>query len=188
MSVSVVALGGEPATGKSTVLQRALRHAGPCVPFEWGLVKGQLYEEDGLAVLGRYDPERERQGTDALAMNVIDDAENFIAEASANDSTPFDTVAFEGDRLWAARFFDTVRSLPHATLDAWLLVASPEALNHRHEQRGDEQSETWLRGRRTKYEAYRQVGDVAVLENETHADLERNVATIAGALGLTADE
>lgn len=180
----VIGIGGEPATGKSTLMKHVLRRCGTFEPFDWGLLEGQLYHEEQLAVLGRYGQD-EREGTDTLSMAVTDDAEDFLDHAARNpQDRPFHTVLYEGDRLWSDRFVEHVQSLPGTRFRGYILDAPVEDLEIRHEQRGDDQDETWLKGRRTKYEGWMDREFTHVLHNEDPADLDANARTVAQNAGL----
>jgi len=180
----VIGVGGEPATGKSTLMKHVLRWAGAFEVFNWGLLAGQLYHDEKLAVLGRYG-EDEREGTDTLSMAVTDDVEDFLNHAARNPfDRPFNTVLYEGDRLWSDRFVNHVQTLPNTRFRGYVLDAPEEDLNKRHDARGDDQDETWLKGRRTKYEGWMDRDFIHVLHNEDPDDLDANAATIARNAGL----
>lgn len=182
--LTVIAIGGEPATGKSTLVKQVLRFAGPATLFDWGLLKGQLHDETGLAVLGQYKGE-DFDGTDTLSMAVIDDAEDFVRSAAdpGDDDGP-DTIIFEGDRLFNDRFLSFCDDHPKVRLHAFVLTVPEDVLEARHHHRGDDQSESWLSGRSTKYERYAKLEWTDTLDNSTPEDLDANAETIAAVAGL----
>lgn len=181
-ALDVVAIGGEPATGKSTLVTQLLRYAGPCTLFDWGLLKGQLHDDHNVAVLGQYRGE-DFGGTDTLSMAVIDDAEDFTEKATAPDSG-IDAIVFEGDRLYNDRFLSHVRDHPEMRLHAYVLTVPDDILTHRHDDRGDTQSATWLKGRQTKYDRYAAEPYTDARPNATPAEMDAIRAEIASLLGL----
>lgn len=176
--MNVIAIGGEPATGKSTLVQHLLQPYTTAVPFEWGLLGGLKYDA-GLFLLGRYEG-GDFGGTDRLPMNVIDDAEEFIEEAAKYDTYTDWAVLFEGDRLFNDRFLDFCAE--HADLHAYILTAPPDVLEARHDAREDDQSESWLKGRRTKYANLAERDDVTTLPHETVEDTADALATLQPAM------
>lgn len=184
MTLTVVAIGGEPATGKSTLVRGVLRFAGDATPFEWGLLKGSLYEDDGLAVFGTYGGE-DFDGTDQLSMQVIEDAESFVDEAADPDiDAPTDTILFEGDRLFTDRFLDHCRTHDNVELHAYVLQVTEEELERRHHLRDDDQGGSWLEGRKTKYDRLGDKEWTGRLPNEDADMLEHNAERIAVTAGL----
>lgn len=150
--MNVVAIGGVPAVGKSTLVKRLLSLFVGYTPFEYGRLKGRLYDAERLFVLGEYDADS-FGGTDRLAMDVQPDAEAFIAEAANSEEFHRATVLFEGDRLFNGSFLETLAKTAGVRTDAYILTADESKLAARHEQRGDGQSESWLRGKRTEIES-----------------------------------
>lgn len=96
---------------------------------------------NGLAQLGK---SRDAfGGTDALAMNVQPAVVKWLAEAS------YPIVLGEGDRLGNGKFFKAVMGLGIG-LQVWYLDTPSYVASQRRDERGSSQSETWLKGRRTK--------------------------------------
>lgn len=135
---------GEPGAGKSSVM-RALtdvwsfrtRHDKPFAHVRYR-------DEDNRTVAAQLGAEdRKFPGTDRLSMSVQPRAIEWLQGA------PAPVVLGEGDRLASQGFFEALE----ATTDAWALFAIevPEDLAaERRGERGSEQSEAWLKGRRTK--------------------------------------
>lgn len=176
MTVHVHAIGGAPATGKSTLVQRTLAHYGAFKRFDWGTCKGRIYDDTPLIVLGRYGPDRDFGGTDALAMNAIVDTKDFLDSAAESDEHENHTVLLEGDRLFNESFLDYCDDHWSIDLTAWCLTADETALEARHVERGDDQSDSWLEGRKTKYENLRAIEHLPIETrgNSGMAALEAN--------------
>lgn len=149
----IIGIGGEPATGKTTLFRELLNRLGPQQDFEFGLLEGHLFPEDEVIVLGTYDGEQ-HDGTDALAMTVITDTREFLELAAEHEEYASYTVLFEGDRLFNGSFIESVRAT-NSVEGAFVVLQAPvHVLDERHAARGtaDTQDDTWLQGRRTKYE------------------------------------
>ena len=98
--VRVIAMGGEPATGKTTLMFKLISMAD-----DWQIVKPQklldaMYSKKlNLYILGKYANDGNVfQGTDRLSMAVQPDALKFFEQLTfdADDVN----VIFEGDRLF----------------------------------------------------------------------------------------
>ena len=148
MSLYTVGIGGEPATGKTTLMRRVLRkledtHGHGGKGFRDGLLRGIRFNL--TYVLGIYD-EGTFAGTDRLSMAVQTDATTFLRQQSRVDASP--VVLFEGDRLFNHSFLTTCEDLGET---AWFNLTCPETvLTSRHARRQDTQTALWLKGRRTK--------------------------------------
>lgn len=165
----VAALIGEPATGKSTVAKSIISTLGPGFEITKGLLKRTVY--NNTHVLGLYPEGEKFGGTDRLSMAVQPYAEIFIKglKACGNDLS---TVFFEGDRLGNLKFLNFVKE--HARLRVFVLTADEELKKQRHIDRGDTQSETFLKGRKTKIENILKAFPYArVLENKNRTDMNR---------------
>ena len=100
--MKVVAIFGEPGSGKSTLMRRVL--------CELGFAKDTLKEDFKLVpyhkhenkyVLGKYEEGEVFAGTDRMSMAVQPEAIKFL------DTLPNDSVVFfEGDRLCTASFLE----------------------------------------------------------------------------------
>ena len=135
---------GVPGSGKSTLaaeLVRGRRRRVRTVPFAHTVYDG------GLVQLGR---ERAAfSGTDALSMSVQPKAQAALATGV------WQRVLGEGDRLANGSFFQAVRDIGYQ-LDVALLDVPEELAAERRAERGSDQSEQWLRGRRSKVEGLRE--------------------------------
>lgn len=180
----LVYITGEPATGKTTLARRVLnRKLGANIERRKTETFGVLrYATVGeIAVLGRYDADRERfGGTDALSMAVMPDAIRFLRELPAGLSTVF----AEGDRLASRKFFVAAVRAGY-DLRPYLLETERDELDARRRARGvDNQSATFLKGRRTKYRnlAEKMGADLRRRDCNTGNELEALATEIAGVL------
>lgn len=139
----IIAVGGRPGTGKTTLFREFIKQ------YEWDKVEPKkmlpcLYNKElDLYILGKYEEGELFAGTDKLGMNVQPIAEQFVKETSSN-------VLFEGDRLTNGKFYDHLLSLPDTEISFVILTTETEVLNKRYDERGSNQSETFLKGRETK--------------------------------------
>lgn len=179
----VIGLGGPPATGKSTAIKEFLRVADLVdpAPFEYGLLKGTVYDQRELILLGLYD-DGDFTGTDRLAMHVADDAKDFITAATDHDQYHDYTILYEGDRLFTGPFIHHCRTECGAA-NTWfpVLHADHDELDRRHNARDDDQSESWLDGRHTKYDNLTADYDLATVTHNDRADLEHLVERLCHA-------
>ena len=140
--MKVVAIGGEPGSGKSTLMKEILSK------FDWKeeytsfklvpyLSHGKYY------ILGKYENGEVFSGTDRMSMAVQPEAIKFLASLSEDS-----IVLFEGDRLFTASFLeDCVENY-----DCEIIYLETDRLirENRYKERGSNQNETWLQGRETK--------------------------------------
>lgn len=143
--MTFVAIGGCPATGKTTLMKAIIEQLSQPKPFTFGKLKGQMHEKEKLFILGLYGVGGTFEGTDRLSMAVQPDAVKFLPFAHKKGFR----VLFEGDRLFNLKFLKAAAEVyPTRVL---ILKADEDTLHGRHEQRGDTQSEKFLKGRKTKY-------------------------------------
>lgn len=144
----ILAIQGAPGTGKSTLLKSMLPLLGKYTLEERGLVKYMEFE--GAVVLGYYEEGQLFGGVDRLAMNVQEDALNFLHSAPTRQ--PDKAIIWEGDRLSNAEILRMARKV--GELRFVELRTSPEILQERRETRsqlaGKSQNEIWVRGRESK--------------------------------------
>lgn len=164
MKAKVIFVAGVPASGKTTIF-RKLREAlfDDATEFMYGKARG--IERGAYQMLGVFDGST-FEGTDRLSMTVIDDAIAYIQALEA-ESKQRKVIFVEGDRLFNYRFLQAVRA------SVILIDASPEVLMIRHAQRGDTQTEVFLRGRRSKVENFAKKYRIGRVYNNTPEDSER---------------
>lgn len=167
----LVYLIGQPGAGKSTLMAAvtegmepvAVDGAVPCV--EWHA--GRLV----LVTLGRL--RSSFPGTDALSMAIQPRA---VAWLSGH---PYPLVVGEGDRLTSGSFFDAMTEAGVDLDVVWLDTPDDLASARRH-QRGSTQSETWVKGRRTKVARLGQRAGLRLDGSRPVADLAREVRSRLG--------
>lgn len=157
--MKVVLVAGEPATGKSTLATSVIKSLGLGVPFKDGLVVGTKH---GFTyVLGVYGAGEGFWGTDRLSMALMPQLKQWLGQRE-----PYEAVFMEGDRVTSKDFIDHLRTLGDLTVI--VLTASDFILEKRQKARGNKQSPTFLKGRRTKINKIVDAGLVTVFhETET---------------------
>lgn len=172
----LIAIGGVPASGKTSMMKRFLNEVNVVRTEPKKLVVAMHDAAKNLYVLGDFsDPNEKFPGTDRLSMAVQPAALEFLRETTAN-------VLFEGDRLFTASFLEAaVELVDKGELDLKIVIitADPQVVHERHIERADTQTEQFLRGRATKYD---NIQSSLVLfpyletrKNNTLADRERIV-------------
>lgn len=152
--VRVLAVGGEPATGKSTLMFNLISMAD-----DWQVVKPEklldaMYSKKlNLYILGKYANDGNVfQGTDRLSMAVQPDAEKFFStleyESNANDHSV--NVIFEGDRLFNGKMLDKLQELFPNDFKILILSVKDSTLDQRHIDRKDDQDDKFKNSRKTK--------------------------------------
>lgn len=169
MAKRIIAIGGEPAAGKTTLMRKILKQYPTLKPFKFGLVRGQYCEERNLYFIGVYD-DSTFSGTDKLSMAVQPVFLKFI------DYIKEGTIVFEGDRLFNSSLFEKVKC------QLYVLQADPETLKARHIERKDDQPEKFLRARKTKTENIIANHNVIILKNNTQDESEKAFQTILTAI------
>jgi hypothetical protein len=188
----IIAIGGEPGTGKTTLVKRVIDHYGyeSFKQFTYGLLRG--YTRDHLIILGVYPVApgtREGAigpwGTDRLSTNVLDDAKRFVENLKAiRPETHRETVIlWEGDRLFTQHFLKPCRD--HADdLIILVMTATKETRLARGGSRGPySKSSEWLRAKASKVWGAARAFGARTLINETWADHDENYSRLLKYLG-----
>lgn len=140
----LIAVGGQPGTGKTTLFRKFME------AHTWERVEPKkmlpaLYcKELDLFILGKYEDGETFAGTDRLSMAVQPIAQEFVKETASN-------ILFEGDRIFNQSFLEFSMGLPETDLQVIYLKVPDATLKQRYVDRGSDQSETFLKGRATKY-------------------------------------
>jgi hypothetical protein len=144
--VKVIAMGGEPATGKTTLMFKLISMAD-----DWETIKPQklldaMYSKKlNLYILGKYANDGNVfQGTDRLSMAVQPDAEKFF------ESLENANVIFEGDRLFNGKMLDSLQDKFPNDLKVLILTVKDSTLDQRHIDRKDDQDDKFKNSRKTK--------------------------------------
>jgi hypothetical protein len=144
--VKVIAMGGEPATGKTTLMFRLISMAD-----DWEVIKPQklldaMYSKKlNLYILGKYANDGNVfQGTDRLSMAVQPDAVAFF------ESIENGNVIFEGDRLFNGKMLDRLSELFPNDFKVLILTVKDSTLDQRHIDRKDDQDDKFKNSRKTK--------------------------------------
>ena len=144
--VKVIAMGGEPATGKTTLMFKLISMAD-----DWQTVKPQklldaMYSQKlNLYILGKYETgDNVFQGTDRLSMAVQPDAVAFF------ESLENANVIFEGDRIFNGKMLDRLSELFPNDFKVLILTASHDTKEQRHVDRKDDQDDKFKNSRATK--------------------------------------
>ena len=141
MAQRIIAIGGEPASGKSTLMKRIIKQHMPLKTFAYGLVRGLYSKDNDTYFIGIYD-NSVFCGTDKLSMAVQPD---FIKLLNIKSKSTF---VFEGDRLFSLNNLELIKK--HYKTHIILLENDSSVLNLRHKERNDKQSEKFIKGRYTK--------------------------------------
>jgi dephospho-CoA kinase len=147
----LICIGGEPACGKTTIMKRFLENKQLQEKQPKKLVSSMYDDEHKLYILGKYGNDELFQGTDKLSMAVQPNAVEFLKECKEN-------ILFEGDRLFTQSFLEVaVELVDQSELDLKIILINtdPKIIEKRHIDRGDTQTEKFLKSRVTKYENIR---------------------------------
>jgi uridine kinase len=146
--VKVIAIGGNPGSGKSTLMKEVLKliDASPTSTQLYDLVPGHvagINDTPWAVVLGKYDEDvGVFGGTDKMSMAVQPKAIEYLA------TEPTKVVIFEGDRLFTASFLEDCNA--KYELHIIHLATSGDVREERYKDRGSNQDPTWLKGRESK--------------------------------------
>jgi uridine kinase len=140
--MKVIAIGGEPGAGKSTLMRRLIEDIKAVPKYnEYKLVPYLQYFE--IFILGKYEEGEVFSGTDRMSMAVQPEAIKFLTYLPENA-----IVLFEGDRLFTASFLE--HCVEKYDTKIVYLKTTKDIRSDRYKERGSEQNETWLQGRETK--------------------------------------
>lgn len=140
--MKVIAIGGEPGCGKTTLMWKIIDRFNFEPKYEsYKLVPYLQFEN--IYILGKYEKGQVFAGTDRMSMAVQPEAIKFLASLPENS-----IVLFEGDRLFASSFLeDCIEKYETKII---YLKTNQQTRKDRYKERGSEQNETWLTGRESK--------------------------------------
>lgn len=139
----IIAIAGEPGVGKSSLMWKFINQHEWQIKEDVKLVNSLYNENLDLHILGKYKEGETFSGTDRYSMSVQPSAMKFIQNTTSN-------ILFEGDRLTNSKFYEFLLSLSDTEVKFLILNANKDTLNERCEIRGSNQSETFLKSRKTK--------------------------------------
>ncbi len=170
----LIAIGGVPASGKTTLIRALRKKLGKKSSFKFGKLRGECYP-DNVFLFGIYD-EKLFSGTDRLSMAVQPDTVDFLKYIC--DKKEKYSVIFEGDRLFNGSFIEKMKEYGECKI--YMLTAHKEITAQRHIDRQDEQTERFIKSRYTKlnniYMKYS--SEMEMLENNNEENLKTNVDKI----------
>ena len=140
----IIAVGGSPGTGKTTLFRKYMEGKDWIVGEPAKLVSASYNADRDLYILGKYEEGETFAGTDRLSMAVQPPLQEWIASNNCN-------ILFEGDRVFNQSFLEFCMGLPDTDLQVVYLKTPKDLLEQRYKDRGSDQSEQFLRGRETKY-------------------------------------
>lgn len=177
--IEIIGIGGEPATGKTSLVKEILQSLGSPRDYNHKLVKGLMFPESQAIVFGVYGGDSIFEGTDRLSMAVQPIALNLISKMNNTASWHGWKIYFEGDRLFTGSLIEEVLTYKSPSR-FYLLVASAAEKEARHTQRKDEQTERWIKSRQTKCaNLLKQFpSSLRVLENNNYQDQARNLRIV----------
>lgn len=155
----IIAIGGVPASGKSTLMKKVIKEYKPLKTFKYGLIRGLYDKEQNLYFIGIYD-DSVFCGTDKLSMAVQPHFFKLI------DKLPQARFVFEGDRLFNQSLFDKY------DCEIVVLNANEKTIDQRHKQRSDNQTDRFKKAKQTKINNILNKNEVTVLDNNTEQDAE----------------
>lgn len=144
--VNVMAIGGEPCSGKTTLVFKLMEETDDWIKVTPKKTLDALYSKTlNTYILGKYEIEDNLfQGTDRLSMAVQPMATEFFQEAKDCN------VLFEGDRLFNMKMLDFLSERFPDTFKILILTVKDDTLDHRHIIRKDSQDDAFKRSRKTK--------------------------------------
>jgi hypothetical protein len=165
----VIAIGGVPATGKTTLMRRILKEWGPFKQIEPtidGVKLPMLVDEQAkLHILGKYDEGETFAGTDRLSMSIQPTAVKFV-------QTTDGVLLFEGDRLFNISFLKSCQKVCNTKIVC--LEADAGLIEERHHIREDNQSAKFKKGRQTKIDNIKAEFDDALFGSEDFETFSNN--------------
>jgi dephospho-CoA kinase len=141
--MKVVALFGEPGSGKSTLMTKLMERLGVSREFKSDFKLVPYHQKDNVYILGKYEIGETFGGTDKMSMAVQPEAIKFLASLDKES-----IVIFEGDRLCTSSFLEHCNDKYELTMV--YLSTSKSIREERYKERNSNQDETWLKGRESK--------------------------------------
>ena len=140
--MKVIAIGGNPGSGKSTLMKRLIEYYTPEKKYDVFKLVPYL-QNNNIYILGKYDEGEVFSGTDRMSMAVQPEAIKFLASLPADS-----IVLYEGDRLFTASFLEDCAE--KYDLKIVHISTRADVREERYKERGSNQNVTWLQGRESK--------------------------------------
>ena len=122
----LIAIGGEPASGKTTLIKRIRENYPQLIDYKKGLVRGKYCPVTNVYFIGVFD-DTLFEGTDKLSLAVQPAFIEFVK------STSNAKIVFEGDRLFNASVFEKLKAV------IFILNIDKDIHQVRHNERGNKQ-------------------------------------------------
>lgn len=163
----ITLIGGIPCSGKSTLMRGLLsRLSKPKLIEPMPLFKCQ--EHDDILVLGQYPEGETFGGTDKLSHGSIPKFREFITMVQPK----YKHILIEGDRYFRGQDIEWL--VDNYDANVYVLTCDFEIEEQRHKDRGDTQSEVWLKGRRSQINNIltnmNLMGKIEVIKNNSSED------------------
>lgn len=168
--LKLIALGGEPATGKTTVFRNLRDKMRLNSTFSFGLVRSRCNKESTRIMVGVFDG-TVHEGTDKLSMAVQPDFLKLLKALKKLDRRV--VVVFEGDRLFNASLFEKAEV---DELSIYILQTKNQSQNIA--KRGTAQPEQFLLAKKTKVHNIMSKFPHTILNNDEPDDVEKCASTI----------
>lgn len=139
----LIGIVGMPGTGKTTLMREWMKSREWTMDTPVKLLDSHVSGD--IRLFGKYEEGQTFAGTDRLSMAVQPAAIEYLS------SNPSPVNIFEGDRLTSTKFFQSAVELGH-DVSIIILEVSDAVREQRYEDRGSDQSEKFIQGRRTKIE------------------------------------
>ena len=157
MAERIIAIGGIPASGKTTLMRNIIKHYMPLKTFKYKLVQGLYNRQQNIYIIGIYTNEL-FSGTDKLSMAV---QPHFIELLK---KVPRGTFLFEGDRLFNQSLFDKVKC------EKIILETDSNVIESRHVERNDTQTERFKKSKQTKIQNIINKNNVTLMPNNNQTE------------------
>ena len=140
---NITLIGGEPCSGKSTLVKKIIKKEKINNYFEYNkILKG--YKNERFIVLGLYE-NNDFPGTDRLSMAVQPVLIKFLESLGSEFNKH---IIFEGDRLFKTSMISYLNNYSR-NFRLIILHCSDKAKKERHFVRKDNQTKSWLRSKKT---------------------------------------
>jgi len=159
MAKRILAIGGVPGVGKTTLMNKIIKSYHPLKNFKYKEVRGQYCSLHNMYFIGKYDGSN-FAGTDRLSMSVNTSFVDMITKL------PSGLFVFEGNRLFNQVLFDNF------DCEIYLLTAKQHTIEKRRKRRGANQSKTFLKSICTKINRIQERNKCVLLANNNQSEFD----------------